>query len=125
MKNITRRSTALAAAFLLALSSMALAAPKSDRAKRHLTLYGKVLKVNQKARMILVSERSTEKLFLVNVPEGARFQITFGQNMKMDWPEIRDVFKNNRVRINCTRTDREHLSRLEDGGQAVVLTAAR
>ena len=124
MRNITRRSAAMTVAFLLALSSMALAAPKSERAKEHLTLYGKVLRVNQKARMMLVSEHSTKKLFLVNVPEGASFQITFGRNMKLSRPEIWEVFKNDRVRLICARTDREHLARLEDGSQVVLLTSA-
>ena len=125
MRNITRRSTAFAAAFVLALSSVAFAAPKAERAKKYLTLSGKVLKVNVKARMLLVSQDSTDKLYLVSVPEGASFKITFGMYMRLIEPQITDVFKNNRVKMNCTRTDGEHFAQLEDGRKAVLLTAAR
>jgi hypothetical protein len=125
MKNITRRAIAFAAVFALSLSSVTLAAAKDDRADKYLTLYGKVLKVNEKARCILVSQRKTGKLYLVNVPEGASIKITFGRNMNRLQPDIRDIFKYDRVKVTCARTDNEHLSRLEDGRQAAVLTAAR
>jgi hypothetical protein len=125
MRNITRRSTAFAAAFVLALSSMAYAAPKAERANKYLTISGKVLKVNVKARMLLVSQNSTNKLYVVSVPEGASFKITFGMYMRLFEPDITDVFKNDRVKMNCTRADGEHFAQLEDGRKAVLLTAAR
>ena len=125
MKNITRRSATLAAAFVLALSSIAFAAPKAERADKYLTLSGKVLKVNVKARMILVSQASTGKLYLVSVPEGSTFKITFGLYTQISRPDVHEVFKNDRVKMTCARTDGEHFAQLEDGRRAVVLTAAR
>ena len=82
----------------------------------------RVLKIDKQERTMLVSDQWTKKLYLVNVPEGAAFQITFGQNMKMSQPGFRDTNKNDRVRILCKRTDKEHLAKLADGSEAIVLT---
>jgi hypothetical protein len=118
MKNITRRSIAFAATIVIALCSLTFAAPASN----YITITGRVLKINKQERTLLVSDQLTKKLYMVNVPEGATFTITFGQNMKMSQPVFRDANKNDRVRLLCKRTDKEHLAKLADGSEAIVLT---
>jgi|RhiMetdeSRZDD1v2_1073273.scaffolds.fasta_scaffold309761_3 hypothetical protein len=125
MKRITQRSIALSLTLMIALATVAMGAPKSERSKQRLTVEGKVLHVNREARTLLVSDFWSKKLYLVNVPEGSSFRITFGLYMKTAEPELREVHKNDRVRMSCIRTDQEHLARLDDGRQVVVLTAAQ
>jgi hypothetical protein len=124
IKNIPRRLMAFAATLVLALSSLAVATPKRERAER-LTIYGRVLKIDKQERTLLVNDHWTKKLYLISVPEGATFKITFGQSMHMSEPGLGDVNKNNVVRMLCVRKDNEHLSRLDDGRQAIVLTVAQ
>jgi type 1 fimbria pilin len=121
MKNITRRQLAFAATLMLALSSLSFAAP----AGKHITISGRVLKVDKAARTLLVSDQRTKRLYLVSVREGATFKVTFGQSMQMSQSEFRDANRNDRVRILCERYDKEHLSRLADGSEAIVLTVAQ
>ena len=121
MKSITRYRITFAATILLAFCSLAFAAPTD----KHITIYGRVLKIDRHERTMLVSDQWTKKLYLVNVPEGATFQITFGQNMKMSQPGFRDANKNDKVRIICRRADKEHLAKLDDGSEAIVLTVMR
>lgn len=123
--NTTRRLIAFAAALTLSISSLAFAAPKQERANKRFEIYGRVLKVDKQARTLLVNDHWTKKLYLVNVPEGAAFKIAFGYHMQLSNPGINDVFKNDRVRMLCQYTDREHLATLEDGSQAIVLTVVR
>lgn len=124
MKRITQRSVALAVTLVLALATLAMSAPKSERSTKYLTIEGQVLQVNQKARTLLVTDYWSKKLYLVNVPKGETFRITFGMNMKTAEPEFTDVRRNDRVRMRCIRTEKEHLARLDDGREVVVLTAA-
>jgi hypothetical protein len=109
---------------MLALATVAMSAPKSERSRKYLTIQGRVLQVNRDARTLLVSDYWSKKLYLVNVPKGETFQITFGMNMKKAEPEFKDVRRNDRVRLRCIRADKEHLARLDDGREVVVLTAA-
>jgi hypothetical protein len=120
-KNITRRRLAFAATLMLALSSLSFAATAGS----HITISGRVLKVDKKERTLLLTDQRTKKLYLVSVPEGATFKVTFGQNMNMSQSEFGDANKNDRVRILCERHDKEHLAKLADGGEAIVLTVAR
>lgn len=122
MERITQRSVALAVTLMLALATLAMSAPKSERARKHLTIQGRVLQVNREARTLLVSDIWSDKLYLVNVPDGETFKITFGINARLSEAEFKDVHKNDRVRMRCIRTG-EHLSRLDDGREVVVLTA--
>jgi hypothetical protein len=101
-----------------------MSAPKSERSSKYLTIEGRVLQVNPAARTLLVSDYWSKKIYLVKVPEGNSFRITFGMNMKTAEPGIRDVRRNDRVRMRCIRADKEHLARLDDGREVVVLTAA-
>ena len=121
MKSITRQRIAFAAAIMFAFCSLAFAAPAS----KHVTIYGRVLKIDKQERTMLVADQWTKKLYLVNVAEGATFKITFGQNMKMSQPGFRDANKNDKVRIICRRADKEHLAKLDDGSEAIVLTVMR
>lgn len=120
---ISQRSAALAVTVVLAFATLAMSAPKSERASKYLTIEGRVLQINQEARTLLVSDQWSKKLYLVNVPDGATFNITFGINMKVSEPELYQVKRNDRVRMRCIRSQ-EHLARLDDGRQAVVLIAA-
>lgn len=121
MKKITHRSAALAVALVLAFATVAMSAPKSQHASKYLTVEGRVLQINQKARTLLVSDMWSDKLYLVSVPEGATFKITFGL-YKRDYAEFWQATRNSRVQMRCIRTG-EHLARLDDGREVVVLTA--
>lgn len=125
MKRITQRCIAMSVTLMIALATVAMSAPKNESSKRRLTVEGTVLRVDREARTLLVSDLWSKKLYLVNVPEGNSFRITFGMNMKTSEPQFRDVHTNDRVRMRCIRTDKEHLARLDDGRQVVVLTAAQ
>jgi hypothetical protein len=123
MERITQRSVALAVTLMLALATVAMSAPKSERSTKYLTIEGQVLQVNQKARTLLVSDYWSKKLYWVSVPAGETFRITFGMNMKTAEPEFKDVRRNDRVLMRCSRSEKEHLARLDDGREVVVLTA--
>lgn len=123
MKTITRLGS-IAAAFTL-LGTLALAAPKAERAQKYFKVVGTVMHIDNKDRTLMVEDRLNNKLYLIEVPEGATFKITFGTYMQMAEPGIDDVRSGERVEIRCKRTATEHLSRLEDGRSAVTLTAAR
>jgi|GEM_PF-1098543 len=124
MKRITQRSVALAVTLMLAMATLAMSAPKSDRSSKYLKIEGQVLQVNQKARTLLVEDQWSKKLYSVYVPKGETFRITFGMNMRKAEPEFKDARRNDRVSLRCIRTENEHLSRLDDGREVVVLTAA-
>lgn len=123
MKRITQRSAALAVTLVLAFATVAMAAPKEERSSKYLKIEGRVLHVNQKTRTLLVSDDWSGKLYMVSVPKGETLQITFGLNAKKGESEFYDARRNDRVRIRCIRSQ-ERLARLDDGRQAVVLTAA-
>lgn len=124
MERITQRSVALAVTLMLALATVAMSAPKSERSTKYLTIQGQVLQVNQKARTLLVEDYWSKKLYSVHVPKGETFRITFGLNSKIAEPQFEDTRRNDRVRMRCIRTEKEHLARLDDGREVVVLTAA-
>jgi hypothetical protein len=123
MKTITKLGS-IAAAFAM-VSTLVLAAPKAERASKYFDVAGIVLEINKHDRTLLVSDRLSEKLYLIAVPEGATLKITFGRYMRMAQPGFDDVDLRNRVEIRCARTDQEHLARLDDGRQVALLTAAR
>jgi len=104
---------------------LAMGAPKTERAKSEITVYGRVLKVDTKARTLLISDHSSKKLYLVTMPEGTRFEVFFGIGRSYDSPTLENVQKSDIVRVRCIRPDQEHLARLDDGREVAVLTAAR
>ncbi|HJZ67371.1 MAG TPA: hypothetical protein VKF81_04425 [Blastocatellia bacterium] len=118
------RLTSIAAAITLAVGTIAIAAPKAQRANKYFTVAGTVIRIDKQNRTLLVADRRSEKLYLIEVPEGATFKITFGRYMRMARPEFGDVIARERVEIRCFRTDAEHLARLDDGRVAVRLIAA-
>jgi hypothetical protein len=124
MKTIIRLAS-FAAAITLTVGTLALAAPKSERANKYFRVAGTVLRIDKHDRTLLVADRSSEKLYLIEVPDGATFKITFGRNMLMARPGFDDVIAKERVEIRCIREDTEHLARLEDGRSVIRLMAAR
>src|SRR5262249_10905034 len=121
MERITRSCTAFAVTLMLAFAALAMSAPKSEASSKYLSIYGQVLHINKSDRTLLVKDYWSKKLYQVKVPEGATFQITFGLNQRIGEPGFEDVRKNDRVRMRCIRSA-EHLSRLDDGREVVVLT---
>ncbi|HKA22163.1 MAG TPA: hypothetical protein VKN18_28050 [Blastocatellia bacterium] len=122
MERTTRSKVAFALTVLITLASLAMAAPKTERSSR-ITIEGRVLQINAAARTLLVTDQWSKKLYLVTVPKEAGFKITFGMNANYGDPQFSDVRRNDRVRMRCTRNKEEHLSRLSDGREVVVLTA--
>ena len=124
MRQTIQRSISLLGIALVTIG-LAMGAPKTERAKSEITVYGRVLKIDKKERTLLISDHSSKKLYLVTMPEGSRLQVFFGICRTCDYPSFDSVYKSDLVRVRCIRTDQEHLARLDDGRQAVVLTAAR
>ena len=125
MRQTIQRSISIAAMFALVTIGLAMGAPKTESAKSEITVYGRVLKIDKKQQTMLISDHSSKKLYLVTVPEGAQFKIVFGIYRSYEHPSLDNVYRSDLVRVRCTRTDGERLARLDDGQQAVVLTAAR
>jgi hypothetical protein len=124
MKRISQRTAALALTLVLAFAAVAIGAPKSERAGKYLSIQGRVLQIDQKARTMLVADSWSPKLYLVTVTKGATFRITFGMNMNKSEAQFEDAHRNDRVSLLGIR-DQEHLARLDDGRQVVLLTASR
>lgn len=123
MRQTIQRSISLVG-ILVVTMGLAMGAPKTERAKSEITVYGRVLKIDKKERTFLISDHSSKTLYLVTIPEWARFKIFFGICRSFDYPDFDNVYQSDIVRVRCTRTD-QHLARLDDGRQAVMLTAAR
>src|SRR5262249_1731865 len=122
MKRITQRSAALAVTLVLAFATVAMSAPKSERAKKSFTIEGTILQINQKARTLLVADRWSDKLYLATVPKGVGVKVTFGLYMNKSKAEFWQLSRNFRVRMQCISTS-EPLARLDDGRKVIVLTA--
>ena len=124
MRQTIQRSISLVGIALVAIG-LAMGAPKTERGKSEFNVYGRVLKIDSKERTLLISDHWSKKLYMVTMPEGARLQIFHGICRSYDSPTFDNVYKSDIVRVRCTRTDQEHLARLDDGRQVVVLTASR
>lgn len=124
MRQIKQRSIAFAAVLTLTLITLTTSAPNASASTRYQTITGRVLKIDMKERQMLVADRWTKRLYLVNVPERASIRITFGRNMQLSAPGLEDVDRNNRVELRVTRTEKEHLSRLYDGREVIEVNAA-
>ena len=124
MRQTIQRSISLVGIMLVTIG-LAMGAPKTESAKSEINLHGRVLKVDKKERTLLISDHWSKKLYLVTIPEGAKFKVFFGLSSSYDYPTLDKVYKGDIVRARCIRTDQEHLARLDDGRQAVLLTAAR
>ena len=124
MKQTIQRSISLVGIALVTIG-LAIGAPKTERAKSEFTVYGRVLKIDSKERTLLISDHWSKKLYLVTMPEGTRLKIFFGICQSYDSPTFDNVYQTDIVRVRCNRSDREHLARLDDGREMVVLTAVR
>jgi hypothetical protein len=123
MKRLTHRSIAAAITLMLTFATVAMSAPKSEQAGKRITIEGRVLEVNRDARTVLVSDVWSKKLYLVSVPKDETFKITFGMYMNTAQPGFQHLRKNDRVRMRCTRADKDHLARLDDQREVMMLTA--
>jgi hypothetical protein len=122
MKRISSISI-IALISVLALSSVGMSATKTT--DKRFTLTGRVLSVDRKAGTMLVNDQWSEKLYLVKVPEGTTFKITFGIHMNRAEAGIWLVNPNDHVSVECRRSTQERLAKLEDGRQAILLIANR
>jgi hypothetical protein len=123
MKTFTRLGSIIAAFTLL--STLALAAPKAERANKYFKVAGKVIQIDRQDRTMLVTDSASNKLYLIKVPNGVTFKITFGKNMQLAEPGFNDVNIRERVEIRCLRDTTEHLSRLASGRYVTTLSATR
>ena len=121
MRTITRLGSIIAAFTIL--SGLASVAPAGERSNKYFKVAGKVIQIDQKDRTLLVTDRLSKKLYLIEVPEATRFKITFGRYMNMAEPGFDDVFVGERVAIRCIRNDNDHLSQIQ--GQPTRVIAAR
>jgi hypothetical protein len=123
MKTITRLGSIIAVFTLL--TALAPAASAAERAKsKYFRVTGKVIQKDKKERTLLVTDRDSKKLYLIEVPELTTFKITFGRYMRLERPEFKDVRVGERIEIRCKRNDRDHLTRLDDGRLVTQVTAA-
>jgi hypothetical protein len=119
MKTMTRLGTIIAAFVLFGAL-----APAAPAAGKYFDVAGKVIQIDKNDRTLLVRDRDSKKLYLIELPENARFKITFGRYMRMEEPGLKDVSVGERIQIRCKRGDTEHLTRLDDGRMVVNLTAS-
>jgi hypothetical protein len=124
MRQTIQRSISVIGIALVTMG-LAMGANKTERAKSEIDVYGRVLKVDEKERTLLISDHWSKKLYLVTMPEGARLKIFFGIGRAYDNPSFDNVYQSDIVRVRCIRTDQEHLASLDDGRQVAMLTAAR
>lgn len=122
MKTINRLASIAVTLTLLGIATIA--APKTERLHKHFTVTGTVLQRDNKDRTLLVEDLFSKKLYLIAVPDGATFKITFGRYMRMAAPGFEDVRTGERVQVRCTRNSSEHLA-LSDGKSVTPLVAAR
>ena len=123
MKTMTRLFAAFAA-LAITFGSVA-ASPTSESKSQSFQIRGRVLQIDEKARTVLVADHWSKKLYLVTVPEGAYFKVTFGRAMGLSYPEISDLSRERHSADACQSPNGEKLTLLQDGREAVVLIASR
>jgi hypothetical protein len=112
----------IAAAFAVAISSVAMATTPSKQGDKEFMVQGRVLNVDRDAHTLLVADRWSKKLYLMTMAEGSRIKITFGASSGLSSAEFKDVQKNNRIAARVKRTGGEHLATLKDGRQVIAVT---
>ncbi|HSB07935.1 MAG TPA: hypothetical protein VLM38_00375 [Blastocatellia bacterium] len=124
MRRISTLGSFVAA--LVLLSSVSFAAPKAERSNgnKYFKVSGTVLQIHTRERTLLIRERLSKQLYLIEVPEGVTFKITFGRYMRMAEPGFGDVNVNERVEFRCVRRNRDHLAQLTDDSEVIRLIAA-
>jgi hypothetical protein len=118
------QSSILLIGIALITAGLATASPKSD-SKNEINVYGRVLKIDSEQHTLLIADHWSKKLYLVTMPDGARFKIFFGIYRSKDDPAFANVYKNDIVQVRCTRTTKDRLAKLDDGREALALTASR
>jgi len=118
------QSSILLIGIALITAGLATASPKSD-SKNEINVYGRVLKIDSEQHTFLIADHWSKKLYLVTMPDGARFKIFFGIYRSKDDPAFANVYKNDIVQVRCTRTAKDRLAKLDDGREAIALTASR
>src|SRR6185295_15990770 len=111
MRQTLQRSISVLGIALVTIG-LAMGANKTEPTKSELEVYGRVLKVDEKERTLLISDHWSKKLYLVTMPEGARLKIFFGIGRSYDSPTFDKVYQGDIVRVRCIRTDKEHLASL-------------
>lgn len=124
MKPIKQRSIAFAAALALTLITLTTGIPNASASTHQHIITGRVVKIDMQERQLLVADRTSKKLYLVNVPKEASLKILFGKNMQLSAPALEDVDLQNTVLLRCASEEKEHFSRLLDGREVIVLRAA-
>ncbi len=123
-----RRFGTIAAAFAL-LRTLAIAAPKAERANKFFTVAGTVLQIDKTERTLLIADRASNQTYLIEVPEGTKFKIVFGRYMQVREPGFNDVNVREQIEIRCFRGDTEHLAlldeKIDDGHPVIAVTAAQ
>ena len=109
---------------IIGLSSLGMSAPKAHRSKSF-TLEGRVISIDRKARTLLVDDQSSDKVYLVTVPEGKSLKVKFGLQMNLAEARFDQVRRKNTVRIVCRRPATDAISKLEDGTEAIAAIAER
>src|SRR2546430_16131753 len=112
MRQTIQRSISLVGIALVTIG-LAMGAPKTERAKSEITVYGRVLKIDNKERTLLISDHFSKKLYLVTMPEGARLQVFFGLCRTCDSPTFEKEYKSDIAPVRCIRTDQQHPARLD------------
>ena len=124
MKTISRLSISILAAVAVVIGSFGVTA-RVSAASKYFTVSGQVLKLDNHARTLLVRDYASKTLYLVTIPEGATFKITFGKYSQMSQPGFNEVSARDRVSIRCLKPAQDHLARLEDGTPVVIAAASR
>jgi hypothetical protein len=124
MKPIKQRSIAFAAALALTLITLTTGTPNASASTHQHIITGRVVKIDMQERQMLVADRTSKKLYLVNVPKEASLKILFGKNMQLSAPALEDVDLQNTVLLRCASEEKEHFSRLHDGREVIALRAA-
>jgi molybdopterin converting factor small subunit len=125
MKRTIERFASLAViATMLIVTITATASAAKNEGKQFL-LNGRVIEIDREAHTLLVEDRWSEKLYLVYMPEGATVRLTIGFSARISAPEFNDLRKNDYILARVKRTETEHLTRLKDGREVVVLSVVK
>jgi hypothetical protein len=125
MKRMIERSITLAAIVTMVIVTIAATASAAKSEGKAFLLNGRVIEIDREDRTLLVEDRWTEKLYMVYMPEGATVRLTIGFSARISAPEFKDLRKNDYILARVKRTDTEHLTRLIDGREVVVLSVVK
>jgi hypothetical protein len=114
----------LAVLIVLGLAAIGMSAPKHYRWNRRFeTTTVRVLRIDLKARTLLVAEFGTNKLYLAKMPAGTTAKVILGVYSGLRGADFADIHRNEVIRIRYEPAANEHLARMEDGREVAVVTA--